>query len=202
MPILRLTELIDCLTTSEIRFLHTKISEILLNKDGNELLYGLPLELRLKIAEYLHFDDLLRVKLVCQSWNQVFSCHEFSLRMIRQKFQTAWEQYLLESKLRNEIQARIDPVKWFRFSLITQTQREHGLAALRRIYGLSYLKVPLHDSIPLQYSNGRVAFQKGGVFDVHDLLGRSFKIVTNANRKIMHTWLLSNIFILGVNHAP
>ncbi|RKF54923.1 putative f-box domain-containing protein [Golovinomyces cichoracearum] len=193
---LRLSQMIPLLTTPEIHNLQAQLSSLLQSRVGNEIFINIPHELLLKITECLYLEDLLRVRLVCRSWNRAFTNSDLCLRMTKIHFPFAWEEYCKSFKSKSITKSGVDSKDWLRDSLINRIRREHGISSTRyRIkYDARYSN--------LQYCNNRIAIQTGGVFEVLNLLNQFRTVYAIPNRIEMKTWLLSDKWLMGILVSP
>ncbi|TQS35308.1 hypothetical protein Golomagni_04277 [Golovinomyces magnicellulatus] len=192
----RLSQMVPLLTTPEIHNLQAQLSTLLQNRVGNEVFIKIPHELFLKITECLYLEDLLRVRLVCRSWNRAFTNSDLCLRMIKIHFPFAWEKYCKSFKLKSIAKRDVDSKDWLRKSLISRIRREHGISSTR--YCIK------NDALypNFQYCNNRIAIQTGGIFEVQNLLNQLRTVYPIPNRMKMITWLLSDKWLMGILVSP
>ncbi|RKF73915.1 putative f-box domain-containing protein [Golovinomyces cichoracearum] len=193
---LRLSQMIPLLTTPEIHNLQVQLSSLLQSRVGNEIFINIPHELLLKITESLYLEDLLRVRLVCRSWNRAFTNSDLCLRMTKIHFPFAWEEHCKSFKSKSITKSGVDSKDWLRDSLISRIRREHGISSTR--YRIKY--DARHSNF--QYCNNRIANQTGGVFEVQNLLNQLRTVYPIPNRIEMKKWLLSDKWLMGVLVSP
>lgn len=194
----QLSEMVTVLSIEEIRHLRAKLESCLCS-NGNIKFQQLPPEIFLIIANYLDIEDLIRMKIVSRTWNKIFSDKEFCLQMIKKKFPHAMNCQTKDLKTDSNIEIPIvDPTVWLRHAIINRVRRERGFSSNMMRYDLrcNYPK------LNLKYCNGRIAFQKDGIFDVRNLRTQNRSTFTTPDRQTIYSWILSDQYLIGLMHAP
>ncbi|KAI1002018.1 hypothetical protein K3495_g6184 [Podosphaera aphanis] len=195
----QIEELALCLTLSEIHCLRRQLEKHSA-KNGNIFFEQLPSEICQIIANYLHLNDLVRIHSVSRSWRQIFSRPEFCLHIIKKHFQLAWEYYFKPHNPSSTIIGGTpNPYKWLLRASVERIKRERGLAS---VFKFKFEFEFNWQDLPFQYCNGRIAFQKDGIFEIEDLFTHSRSTITTLNRRTMHKWLLSNHLLVGIMFGP
>ncbi|POS83676.1 hypothetical protein EPUL_004742, partial [Erysiphe pulchra] len=168
---------------------------------GNDFFNKLPHELCLEIVDNLHLDDILRLRLVCRSWHQVFCDADICTHAIKKYFSLPINHYFKRSRRKNSTNLEEDREKrdWLRKFMINRIRREHG--TLSKSFELNYdLDTYGFD---LRYSNARVAQKVEDGFMMENLITRqryNFGIPLNAG--ICQEWQLSDQYLLVLYSHP
>ncbi|POS83282.1 hypothetical protein EPUL_005654, partial [Erysiphe pulchra] len=129
----------------------------------------LPHDICFRIADYLYFEDLLRVRLVSRSWYQAFCKTDICAHAIQKQTSLPLEQFFqrfgvnyaeLDDKMKDDCHRKY---------MINRIRREHGIAS--SIFELEY-DLNARDTTFLQYSEGRVVICFSGIIIVEDLKTR------------------------------
>ncbi|POS83078.1 hypothetical protein EPUL_004611, partial [Erysiphe pulchra] len=146
-----------------------------------DFMMRLPHNLCFRIADYLYFEDLLRVRLVSRSWYQAFCKADISAYAIQKQTSLPLEQFFqrfgvnyakLDDKMKDECHRKY---------MINRIRREHGIAS--SIFELQY---DLNDFLQFRYSEGRVVIIFRDNIIVEDLKTRKkslFQYPRTANRR-------------------
>ncbi|KHJ33730.1 putative f-box domain protein [Erysiphe necator] len=160
----------------------------------NNIFNKVPHELCLKIVDELYLEDLLRLRLVCQSWYQVFCSIDICVHAIKKYFSLPIDYYFQKS---GHDYAELDDSKkkeeWLRKFIINRIRREHGIAT--RSFELDYNL--WRGFFNFRYSNGRVVFQDEHGFTVEDLTTRQqFIFASPLHAVLLTNWQLSDRYLL------
>ncbi|POS81987.1 hypothetical protein EPUL_005447, partial [Erysiphe pulchra] len=131
-----------------------------------DFMMRLPHDLCFRIADYLYFEDLLRVRLVSRSWYQAFCKTDICAHAIRK--QTSYPLEIFFQRFGVNYTELDDNMKddCHRKFMINRIRREHGIA--RSIFELEY-NLNVRDTTFFQYSEGRVVICSSGIIIVEDL---------------------------------
>ncbi|POS82809.1 hypothetical protein EPUL_005500, partial [Erysiphe pulchra] len=131
-----------------------------------DFMMRLPHDLCFRIADYLYFEDLLRVRLVSRSWYQAFCKTDICAHAIQKQTSLPLEQFFqsfrvnyaeLDDKMKDDCHRKY---------MINRIRREHGIA--RSIFELEY-NLNARDTTVFKYSEGRVVICSSGIIIVEDL---------------------------------
>ncbi|CCU81133.1 F-box domain protein [Blumeria hordei DH14] len=193
-----LSELVTVLSIEEIQHLRARL-ELRLCSNGNLKFQQLPPEIFLIIANYLDIEDLIQMKIVSRTWNKIFSDKEFCLQMIKKNFPFAINCQTKDFKTDSTREIPIDdPTVWLRHAIINRVRRERGLSSNMMRYDLRWN----YPKPKLKYCNGRIAFQKDGIFVVRNLRTQNRSTFTTPDRQTIYSWILSDQYLIGLMHAP
>lgn len=155
-----------------------------LNTELNDIMKRLPHELCFAISDYLHFEDLLRVRLVSRSWYQAFCRTDICAHAIQKQSSSPLEHFFkkfgvnyaeLDEEMKDDCHRKF---------MINRIRREHGIAT--SIFELDYDLTDLNEALFL-YSEGRVAICYREKIIVEDLNTRQksiFEYPPNTNRRV------------------
>ncbi|RKF54422.1 putative f-box domain protein [Erysiphe neolycopersici] len=162
---------------------------------GNNFFDKLPHELCLDIVDNLYLDDLLRLRLVCRSWHQVFCNTDICTHAIKKYFSLPINHYINISRRKNSSNLEEDREKgdWLRKFMINRIRREHGISS--KSFELNYDLDPY--GFDLCYSNARVAQKNKDGFLIENLITRQrYNFASPPNAGICRKWQLSDQYLL------
>ncbi|RKF64661.1 putative f-box domain protein [Erysiphe neolycopersici] len=166
---------------------------------SNDLFERIPQELRLIIVDDLSFEDLLRLRVICKSWYDVFCDTDICAHAIKKYFPLPLEHYFENSgfdcnELKNDDKKKRD---WIRKFMINRIRREHGIATQRSQlnYGVDL------DMLDLSYSYGRVAVKEENKIIIQNLITKKKFICTTPTPEFSYSrtsekWKLSEQYLV------
>ncbi|POS83590.1 hypothetical protein EPUL_004209, partial [Erysiphe pulchra] len=163
----------------------------------NDIIKRLPHDLCFEIADYLYFEDLLRVRLVSRSWYQAFCKTDICAHAIRKQTSYPLENFFKKFGVNY---AELDDEKkgdCLRKFMINRIRREHGIAS--SIFELEYDFTGLHVDF-FHYSDGRIAIFCHEIIIVEDLNTRqlsAFEYPPNATHRTAGTTRLVGQFLIS-----
>ncbi|POS85901.1 hypothetical protein EPUL_002306, partial [Erysiphe pulchra] len=159
----------------------------------------MPHELCLKIVDDLSFEDLLRLRVICKSWHDVFCETDICAYAIKKYFPLPLEHYFENSGFDykeledNDLKKR----DWIRKFMINRIRREHGFATQRTElnYGVDL------DMLCLSYCYGRVAVKEENKIIIQNLITKKKLICKTPTPEFSYTrtsekWQLSEQYVV------
>lgn len=170
------------------------LNDIKLKSSGNGLLEMLSTETYLRIMDHLHLEDLLRLRLVCQSWCAVFCSVDVCSHAIKKYFPLPIDHYYAKSGL---VWSELEESKkqdWLRRFIINRIRREHGITS--KSFELNYNHNSKIGLLDIRYSNGRVATLDRAQITVEDLITRQLSIFSLPQSITDKDWQLSDQYLI------
>ena len=193
---IRLDKLVRNLTLSEVRHLRLQLNSIQIPCD---ICTEFPIELLICISDYLDLEDILNIRLVSRSWNELFTSPDICVGTIKKHFYPVWDRRFRHLNL----VPKEEPRTWLQHAAINRLRRLHGLYHCVAVYEEVHCASSERSSSQ-QYCNGRIAF-KLGIGDrilVRDLRSESEVIFVDERRESIGYWLLSDDMIVLVKNRP
>ncbi|POS83894.1 hypothetical protein EPUL_003695, partial [Erysiphe pulchra] len=163
-------------------------------KQCNSIFEKVPYELRAKITDDLYLEDLLRLRLVCQSWYRVFCSTNICIHAIKKYFPLSIDYYYEKSGLNcTELEESRKKEDWLQRFIKNRIRREHGIAS--RSFDLD--QNLWEGDFKFRYTNGRVVFHSMHGFTIEDLITRQqYNLVNPRHAILMPNWQLSDSYLL------
>ncbi|KAI9742492.1 MAG: hypothetical protein M1818_004026 [Claussenomyces sp. TS43310] len=155
----------------------------------------LPIEIRLRIADFLTLSELVTIRYVSrqwqQSWTPVTICNQLMKRFFRSVFEHSYMQLSNEEKVSTFIAAseRLQAIQAGAFHSMTIRRYDDSMND-EHITAFS----PVLDR---RYSSGRVAWTLDGGIKVTDLRSGEVQIFMIPNREMVQNWNLSEKWVVA-----
>lgn len=163
---------------------------------GNNFFKRLSLEVRLFVVENLYLEDLLRMRLICKSWYQVFCDTKVCAHAIKRYFPFPLDYYCHQSSLDSKgVEEDKIRGKWLQKFIINRIRRENGIAS--HTYHLEYNSDL--DISKIGYYNGRIVVKKDYGFIVQDLVTKKlFPLEHPCGLVFKDKWHVSDRYLIAV----
>ncbi len=208
LTIRRLQNLVNVLSTSEIRRLRDQLNLISLSVD---ICPKIPVELLLHIANHLGLEDVMRARCVSRTWSRIFSSPDFCIGVIKKHFPLVWQSQYVSLNPSEHGEAKVRLQKWLQKAALARIRRQRGQYHSMAVYRHHFEDLrggPLrHPEDPLEdrkYCNGRVIFRKSPYsFVVKSLRSNDTRTLMTENRTPMvHRWWISDHYLFAQSKHP
>ncbi|RKF53850.1 putative f-box domain protein [Erysiphe neolycopersici] len=164
-------------------------------KKCNNIFENVPTELRVKITDELYLEDLLQLRLVCQSWYRIFCSNDICIHALQKYFPLPIDYYYEKSSLDcTELEESKKKENWLQRFIINRIRREHGIASRSFYIGQNLWR----GDFKFCYSNGRVVFHNRHGFTTEDLItGQQYGFVNPLYTVLLPNWQLSDSYLLA-----
>ena len=139
----------------------------------------------------------MRARSVSHLWNKTFSTTDCCIGIIKTHFRPVWEARYRSLGAELQIVEKEILTEWLSGACRNRIRRQRGQCHSMWLYR------PESSIKEWQYSNGRLAFHDSvGIFHTRDLRRGVTTTYADHNRSPFVSWLLSDAYLVAVQHGP